>query len=312
MESRLHQQLLELHHGLLPEAEASELRAQIDNDPALNGAWIQAQRELGLIAQAARIEAPPLSLKIDEQQAIRPISSVVRQSETRRAHHQPPAKRNTWGWAIGLAAAVMLLLSLGGFQFHRTRLARLDRELPRVVVAGPARLTPGATNRFTVAASTVAGDPLAVNMVYALYDVDRQANVQLHRQETDRWGRMTIELSGKERLPVNCELRLATAQAGLQSPLATLALPVSEVAFLTKLATDRPSYQPGDDVYFRSVTLRQSDLTPVAAPLQFWALDASGVIVPGSELSGTTDRGIGNGRWTLPADAALGEYRLVA
>ncbi len=313
MESRLHQQLLELHHGLLVDEEAAELRARLPHDPVLAKAWSQVQQEVGLITQAARLEAPPLGLKLDESQAIKPISTAVRHPEAQKTRARLPGKQTSWGWAIGLAAGVMLILSLGGFQFHRTRLARLDRELPRVVIAGPSRLTPGVANRFSVTASTVSGQPLAMNMLYSLYDVDRQQSVQLHRQETDRQGRMTIEFSARDELPVHLELRLATAQAGLQSPLASLSLPVAKSEYLTKLATDRPSYHPGDYVYFRSVTLRQTDLKPISAsPIQFQVLDAAGNAVPACELTGLPDRGVGNGSFGLPADATLGEYRLLA
>ncbi len=313
MESRLHQQLLELHHGLLADEEAAELRARLPHDPVLAAAWSQVQQQVALMAQAARLEAPPLGLKLDESQAIKPISTAVRQADAQKTRARLPGKQTSWGWAIGLAAGVMLILSLGGFQFHRSRLARLDRELPRVVIAGPSRLTPGVANRFSVTAATVSGQPLAMNMLYSLYDVDRQQSVQLHRQETDRQGRMTIEFSARDELPVNGELRLATAQAGLQSPLASLSLPVAKSDYLTKLATDRPSYHPGDYVYFRSVTLRQTDLKPISAsPIQFQVLDAAGNAVPECELTGLPDRGVGNGRFALPADAALGEYRLFA
>lgn len=313
MESRLHQQLLELHYGLLADEEAAEMRARLTREPELASAWDQVRQEVTLIAQAARFESAPLGLKLDESQAIKPISPAVRHVDPQKTRARSSGQQASWGWAIGLAAGVMLVLSLGGFQFHRTRLARLDRELPRVVIAGPARLTPGVSNRFTVTASTVSGQPLAMNMLSSLYDADRQQNLQLHRQETDRQGRMTIEFTARDTLPVRAELRLATAQGGLQSPLAALSLPVAKSEYRTKVTTDRSSYQPGDEVYFRSVTLRESDLKPMSAsPILFELLDAAGNAVVDQELVGLPDRGVGNGAFELPVEAAAGEYRILA
>src|SRR5262249_49984877 len=105
----------------------------------------------------------------------------------------------------------------------------------------------------------------------------------------------------------------------------TLAGPV----YVTHLATDKPMYQPGEVVHFRSLTLERSSLRP---PEEDFRLEYR-LRKPGGEevviQSGLTQlvaveggkpilgpdgkplRGLGAGEFTLDAGAAGGEYALI-
>ena len=102
-----------------------------------------------------------------------------------------------------------------------------------------------------------------------------------------------------------------------------LATPV----YVTHLTTDKPLYQPGEIVRFRSLTLDRASLKPAAEPLtiQFVVRDPLGAetpIVAGATSVPLADgkpvvgpdgkpvRGIGAGEWTIPPTAAGGEYTL--
>jgi hypothetical protein len=215
MDSRLRQQLLELHYDLLPEAEAEELRARLKDDVELAAAMVEVQRDVSMLARAARLEAPPLTWKVDESQITKALPQASRRGGDAKPITRTGARNSYWSWGLGIAAAVMLVFSLGGYQVHRTQVARLDREYPRVVVAGPSELTPNVSNRFVVKASTVAGEPLALNLVSTLHDVERDTVVQLQRQETDRDGNLIVEFTPKENAANHYEFRLARVQGKL-------------------------------------------------------------------------------------------------
>src|SRR5262249_26301032 len=81
--------------------------------------------------------------------------------------------------------------------------------------------------------------------------------------------------------------------------------------YLTYVTTDRHAYQPGDPVYFRSVTLdRSSRHIPertFAAIYEFSGVKG----VPRISLQGVIGQnGIGGGDFVLPASSPDGEYTL--
>src|SRR5262249_10830498 len=96
--------------------------------------------------------------------------------------------------------------------------------------------------------------------------------------------------------------------------------------YVTHLATDKPLYQPGETIRFRSLTLDRSSLQPPAHDLhlKFRLRDPGDAIVPLDEGNGRVLiglqpvlgpdkkplRGIGVGEYTLGSDAAGGEYKL--
>jgi hypothetical protein len=142
-------------------------------------------------------------------------------------------------------------------------------------------------------------------------------------------GDFSLKLPADLPLKPNNDLFLevtAKGDAGPKSELREqlkLALPV----FVTHLATDKPLYQPGETVYFRSLTLERFSLKPSLGDfnLQFVVQDpkqtesaivsgASRLVADKSPVLGPDGQplhGIGSGMWMVPADAASGEYTLV-
>ncbi len=112
----------------------------------------------------------------------------------------------------------------------------------------------------------------------------------------------------------------------------TGAVRLTQPVYLTHLTTDRPMYQPGDVVHFRSLTLERATLTPPAEPLllRYTLTPPSGPERPVAaglttlrryeeatkkltEASGPDGKplsGLGAGELGLPADAPGGEYTL--
>src|SRR5690606_35589227 len=76
--------------------------------------------------------------------------------------------------------------------------------------------------------------------------------------------------------------------------------------------TDKPTYQPGETLYFRALTLPpQATHWHAPLPFNFQAVAPDGATV-GEPIAGLTNQGIGNGAIQLPATAPAGRYGLLA
>jgi hypothetical protein len=222
---------------------------------------------------------------------------------------------------VGLAA--MALICLVGYAYFRPdspvsdRVAeaaaeRLARQHVRVVVTGPGRLQADATSRFTVATSSADGLPLPVPVEYMVFSPFGQI-LQEGGATTDEQGRLQIELPPNLSLINDSRLELFTSTVAGGQLRVSLPLEVDPVRFATHLSLDKPLYRPGETVFYRSLTLSRFGLKPDAdVPIRFEILGPGGSIVPGSELKGATDRGVGNGRFDIPAHLPGGTYTLVA
>src|SRR5207249_3777995 len=96
--------------------------------------------------------------------------------------------------------------------------------------------------------------------------------------------------------------------------------------YVTHLATDKPMYQPGQKVYFRSLTLQRFNFKPpteefrlvytITSPQGQEVFKHEGARLAdekGKEILGPDNkpvRGIGAGEWEIPAGQPGGEYTL--
>src|SRR5262249_3262900 len=103
-------------------------------------------------------------------------------------------------------------------------------------------------------------------------------------------------------------------------------VPLARPVYVTHLATDKPRYQPGETIRFRSLTLDRPTLRPPEHDLhlKFRLRDPADAVVPLGEGNGRLVsglqavmgpdgkpiRGIGVGEHTLGSDAPGGEYKL--
>ena len=76
---------------------------------------------------------------------------------------------------------------------------------------------------------------------------------------------------------------------------------------------DKPLYQPGETIYYRSLTLSRFGMAvDHELPVRFEILDPSGAAVANLRVEGLTDHGVGNGSFAIPEALAGGQYTLVA
>lgn len=307
MNPELHQQLLELAYGLLPDDEAARLRAQLAADPILAESWRQVERQRDLLAQAARLEHPPVELHGPAEPA--PTATVASRPPVLVGSAHPTSSR-ALAWALALAAAVLLTVSVGGYWYERSGDPVADNFL-RLVVSGPAVPRAGVANRYSVTTSSPSGRPVAAKIKSALLAPDGK---EVWRRESvaDEDGRLQLTLPSDATLKTGARLEIAAAYGETSERIET-SLAVSPDRHVTHLAFDKPLYQPGETIFYRSLTLARSGLaSDCELAVHFELHDPSGAVVPGSEWHGATERGVGNGAFQIPQELAGGAYRLVA
>ncbi|NUQ65964.1 MAG: hypothetical protein HUU20_26180, partial [Pirellulales bacterium] len=315
VDPQLRQQLLELVYEVLPEDDATPLRARIGSEAEIAQAYAEAQTTAAVLASAARLEEPEIRWKrpdsIAPAASPRSVPSVSQKALTRPA---APLRRY-WGrmtnWVVGLSAAVLLAISLGGYFFHRGHLADIAADHLRLRVVGPSQLYRGVANRYTMATTSVTGRPVSAQVELALYSPTGD-QLMVHKEKTDQDGQLQVVVPADFNLPREARLQILAVHDDKQERVDTRLL-VEPVRYRTHLALDRPQYRPGETVRWRSLTVSRfgASIDP-ALPIRFEIVDSTDMPLPGSALEGTTRHGVGCGEFLLPASLRAGRYVLVA
>jgi len=332
------QRLLELVYDLLSESESAELRRRIEAEPELAEAFAETQRTARLLTEAARLSVPKIALKRekpatqeDTATSAHGASKLPRVTPKRRERavstssespmRQVPVKvgsaaRRPWArganWAVGLATLLLLIVSIGGYLYHRDRLNEIAASHIRLRVDGPSSLTGGVDSTYTITTTTVNGTGMASRIELAIYSPGGE-QVFGHQETSDEQGRLRVTIPA-DKLPESGHVRLgvlAVHQDKFERIDTRVA--VEPVRYATQLSLDKPLYRPGENVYYRSLTLSRFGLAADhPMPIHFEVLDPSGGIAQDSQQEGVTEQGVGSGRFAIPHEAAGGEYVLVA
>ncbi len=235
-------------------------------------------------------------------------------SEARKTNGASRIDRRAHGaeWAVGLAAAALLLISVGGYLYHREQLASIAVEHIRLRVCLPPSLGKGRPAEFHVFTTGLTGEPAVAQVEIGLLSPDGEPILHL-TDHTSAEGRLSVVIPAQDDLPnQGVQIEVTAGRNGSRETFETR-LAVEPVRYRTCLATDRPTYRPGNTIRYRSVTLTSFDLA--VAPeqaVEFEFQDADGRRVPESEHKVRTVQGLGHGEFPLPADFSDGEITLVA
>ena len=316
MDAEIRQRLLELVYDLLPEAEAAELRGRIDADAEMAAAYREAQETARLLTEAARlpsggIPAIQFAKAIDQEKAASlPAAAVLPRALAKGASAGKSFARAA-NWTVGLAAALLVLISVGGYVYHHQKLAAIAVKHLRLVVTGPSTIEAGVPAEYLVTTTDVNNQPLPAKVEVTLSGDDGQ-RLKAFKETVDERGRLRVAIPGDLKLPPRTQLRVV-AWHGESHDDAEAALAVESAGYDAQLALDRPLYQPGDTVRYRSLALSRFGLTADRdVPVHFEILDPAGAVVAGSPWDARSKRGVAGGAFTVPAQAAGGQYTLVA
>ena len=341
-QQQLEQSLLELHYGLLDEAEESRLRGLIESDASVAAIWAKTLNTAGQFADAAKLVD---SLEFDQASFEADITSLKRLSvfePTRPSvigkkhtgaeinnHPAPPLKskpstdstrsfskdefvklrnhRRVLRVLAALAAILFLAISVG---FWR----RAPLSPATAIMVDVQSSDDSATqNTFNFVTSQMVSRAGSLSEVSASLMISVQVGgAVLHRENltTNASGQVSYSVPPELKLPKNATLHVTTTGRGSRGK--SLLVPLEPTRCLTYLSIDKPIYRPGETIHFRSLSLERYSLKPnVDLPIRFAMYDPSGAMVAGATLEGVTDRGVGNGEFLIPSGTPGGEYTLV-
>ena len=329
----LKQLLLELHYGLLEDDEATALKQRIESEPDVAGAWADTLRLAGKLASAARIEGTPLP-KIEKpatpdaerelrRRVIESEPSKNGMSDTPLATAPAPASKPTdgrtfWISSLGILATAASL----GFLLLSTRYIENAPPRPDAVVQmdAHAAVSHEATsdNEFEIKTKLIGGSlgsgefpVIPATVSFSIFS----GNSVLFRgnAETNDAGTCKVTVPDDLVIPEGAKMTVTANPKFGDAKESTIEIPLEPTRCLTYLNVDRPVYRPGETVYFRSVTLNRRSLAAhVDVPIRYELIDPSGAVVPNAFIEGVTERGVGNGSFTVPSTAPGGPYVLVA
>jgi len=318
------QRMLEYLYGLLSEDEVAEVEEQITSDPEMARAYADARQEADLVAQAARVEAPPLQLKKGSRKGRSTDSNAPTPGEKRAPVERRRSDRPRGRLLDVIAvAAVAVLVCVTGYTYLRpdspVRTAtredswkQLADEHLRMIVTGPSQLQTGAPSYFTVQTTAMDGRPVAADVEVALYT--RQGKSIFDRKEkTDETGQLQIDIPADLKVANDARLEIRAVDArGAEHRLKTY-LPVEPPRYATQLSLDKPLYRPGETVYYRSLTLSRYGMSADREFVVDYEIQGpDGSPLPSSTVVGATTKGVGNGVFPISPDLPGGAYKLIA
>jgi len=270
---------------------------------------------------------------------------------------QPKPRRIVRWLAWGAAAAVFLALATGLTLNSYWRTSAQVENLPKkladfpqekatqlsnlvqtergkrmhLAVTGPANFQAGAPNEYRIVTRNLNDEQVPARLTLRIRDeTNKDQPILFESKEIDSNGEYrfvpptSVAMTSKKNLLLEVAALGSNNETRLSEKMSLLG-----PAYVTHLTTDRPMYQPGDVVGFRSLTLDSFTRIPAAEDLRlvFTVTNPNGQEVfrvegpallasrPGAEkwLPGPDKqpiRGIGAGEYPIPADAPGGEYVL--
>jgi uncharacterized repeat protein (TIGR01451 family) len=203
-----------------------------------------------------------------------------------------------------------------------------------VLVLGNEVMQPGRRNDYTIVTTDLNGQPVASKVEARLVNQDKKLVATPAVETTAKKGEFKLSLAPDVPLYPNQHLTLevvAHREDGAKVPVSGPVEVAGKPMYFTHLATDKPLYQLGETVHFRSLTLERSTMKPPSEDLQIvfsitdnsqahaefynsgprlaTLADENGKMVLGPDHNPI--RGIGVGEFAIdPVNFAGGEYTL--
>jgi hypothetical protein len=228
-------------------------------------------------------------------------------------HRSPWARRTNW--TVLITAIVLLGISVGGYWYHRRQIADIAAEHLRLVVTGPSVLYSGAAAEYLVRTTSVTGKGVPAQIGFTLYASEEKV-LWVHKEKAPENGTMRVSVPVEHIATENSleSVRLeVTAIYRDQLAQARARLAVEPAEYVAQLVADRKSYQPGDTIYYRTLTLSRFSLAADRrTTIQFEIFGPDGKPLPNAARRSTTERGICGGEFVIPEKQSPGQYVLTA
>jgi hypothetical protein len=200
-----------------------------------------------------------------------------------------------------------------------------------LTVIGPRLLEPGAANSFRIQTRSFRLQPMPARITVAIRDQNQR---ELFKKEAIA-SRGDLVVNLPRDLPVKSDtaLTLEVQAQAEQNPQVIISqtLPLTGSLYITHLATDKPLYQPGETIRFKSLTLERFGLRPPSEDLELTyqitkptgevatilkclaaarraAADGPPAPVIGPDKNPI--RGVGAGEYVIDRNAPAGQYTL--
>jgi hypothetical protein len=259
------------------------------------------------------------------------VAADTRRDNVRRLEQQHQARREEVGKEQEQATAAHRAAA----QAFRDALASARKAAEEkdflVRLTGPERPQPGAPSEWKIETVTKDGRPAAPRKVEVVVRDQKDGELLRETYTGARGESPTLRLSPAfwDRVKSGSDLYVevvALADDNRRSVLAER-LPLARPVYVTHLVTDKPLYQPGETVRFRSLTLDRATFLPPDRDmnLRFRLKKPDLAVVPAGEGNGRVVRadltpvvgpdgrplrGLGAGEHVLEDDAPPGEYEL--
>lgn len=331
-QDELEQRLWELEYGLLPDSEAEELRRQLAADEQLANRHRQVLSQLRLVSQASKVDARDLEFRVPREDTDAPAEvasppvdpPVTTENPFQPGHRSVRIWRRIGNWGTALAAS-WLLVTLAwtasprsapklaeqsppamapGFSLPRATLSETD---VFISVAAPQRVHRDASVPLAIQTRHLDGSPQSVELE-AEVRYGAGPPILAAKLKTDGRGRGYVTMPSES---LDSEAPTVLSFYRQQSPPVEVTLSPAREEYVTRLATDKPRYRPGDTVRFRSVTLSRFGLRADREfPTEHFATDPQGTELAGTRTTVDTNFGVSSGEFTLAPAAAAGRYSL--
>ncbi len=170
---------------------------------------------------------------------------------------------------------------------------------PRMQVVGPAAYQPGMPSAHEILVTDLNGQPIDADVTARVLAADQRELLNITRRTTA--GTLVVALppdlaAGDSPLRLDFTAAAAHGRVQIQD-----SLPVRGAEWVTHLAVSKLLGQPGDVIFFRSVTLDRFTLTPAREPLElrYTLAEPTGRIIWEGKGS-LAEGGIGGGAFELP------------
>ena len=334
----LKQQLIELHYGLLDEREAQELRDRIASSVEVAELWLEAQGFAGKIQQATR-SVPTEIEKTDFMELARHVSVLEQAGDDSVQTDAVPSvddvqlkvtplvkgsgsRVRSAAWATGWAmiAAMIGCLVVGRGYLLRLPPSPVAKTALEIKSLGDHGLTGQLHYQVltSIVSRTVVGNAAPVVPANISFRLLSPAGVLFSGStKSDREGLARIVLPERLVIPQDAVLDVVAKASTGNVEASSLSLNIPRTRAVAHLTLDRPVYRPGEDVFFRSLTLNRRSLQPVSGfPIEFTLRQViAGKTTEIEEQQftpqvGVTQSGVGQGVFSLPADVMPGDYEL--